>query len=66
MLDESADGAGTSNNGSDPGLNGSDLPDDGRTPFERFEDLTRSILSVPKAELDKRRAKAKRPARTRS
>ena len=45
-------------NGSDPAKS------DGATPYERFERLTRDILSVPKAEIDKRREKAaKRPRR---
>lgn len=42
-------------NGSDPAKG--DVP----TPYERFERLTRDILSVPKSEIDKRREKAKRP-----
>jgi hypothetical protein len=33
---------------------------DRRTPFQRFEDLTRRLVSVPKAELDKQLKKAKR------
>lgn len=49
-------------NGSDPTKNG-----DGGTPYERFERLTREILKVPKAELDKRREKTnKRPRKTRT
>jgi len=43
-------------NGSDPAKG-----DDGPTPFERFERLTREIVAVPKAEIDKRREKPKRP-----
>lgn len=31
------------------------------TAYERFERLTREIVTVPKAEVDKRREKAKRP-----
>jgi len=42
-------------NGSDP------AKDDGPTPYERFERLTREIIAVPKAEIDKRREKPKRP-----
>lgn len=30
------------------------IPDD-RTPFERFEEVLRKVVSVPKAEVDKRR-----------
>lgn len=46
-----------------PSPNGSDpAKGDGPTAFERFERLTRDILSVPKAEIDKRREKQpKRP-----
>lgn len=45
-------------NGSGPTVNGSE-PEDTRTPFERFEDLTKQLLSVPKAEIDERREKRK-------
>lgn len=38
---------------------------DNLTPFERFERLTRHVLSVPKAEIDKRRDQSKR-SRTRT
>ncbi len=45
-----------------PPVNGSDpAKRDDPGPFERFERLTRDILAVPKAELDKRREKPKRP-----
>lgn len=51
-------------NGSDPAKSADS------TPYERFESLTREILSVPKTEIDKRRAKAskrtRRASRTRS
>lgn len=30
------------------------------TPFQRFEALTRQVMSVPKAEIDKRADKAKK------
>ncbi len=30
-------------------------PDDNRTPFERFENVLRKVVAVPKAEVDKRR-----------
>jgi hypothetical protein len=30
-------------------------PDDGRSPFERFEDVLRKVVSVPKSELPKKR-----------
>lgn len=33
------------------------------TPFERFERLTKQLLAVSKAELDKQRGKAKKPTR---
>lgn len=40
---------------------------DNQTPFGRFERVTRQVLSVPKAEIDKKRTKAKRTrARSRS
>lgn len=45
-------------NGSDPAKRNDP------TPYERFERLTREILSVPKDEIDKRREKAKRPSTT--
>lgn len=38
-------------NGSDPG--------DGVSPFERFERLTKHVVSVPKSEIDERRKKLK-------
>jgi hypothetical protein len=31
-----------------------DKPDD-RTPFQRFEDLTRRLITVPKSEIDEKR-----------
>jgi len=34
--------------------------DDGKTPFERFDDLMTKLLSVPKEELDEQRAEYKR------
>jgi hypothetical protein len=34
-----------------------DQPPDERTPFERFEDVLRKVVSVPKTEVDKRRHK---------
>lgn len=30
-------------------------PDDDRTPFQRFEDLLRKVVAVPKSEVDKKR-----------
>lgn len=40
---------------------------DNQTPFGRFERMTRQVLSVPKAEIDKKHTKAKRTrARSRS
>ncbi|MEK6275191.1 MAG: hypothetical protein AABM30_07605 [Actinomycetota bacterium] len=36
--------------------NGSE-PADKQTPFERFEDLTRRLVAVPKAEVDALRKK---------
>jgi len=55
--------ASESANGSDPAkVDGSDpTEDEGLTPYERFECLTREIVAVPKADIDKRREKAKRP-----
>lgn len=50
--------ANESRNGADPAKG--DVP----TPYERFERLTREILSVPKSEIDKRREKSKRPRAT--
>jgi len=35
------------------------VPGDGLSPFERFERLTKHLLSVPKAELNERIKKAK-------
>jgi hypothetical protein len=32
-----------------------DPPPDGRTPFERFEDVLRKVVSVPKSEIPKKR-----------
>lgn len=57
--------ASESANGSDPakGRRPDPTEDEGLTPFERFERLTREIVAVPKAEVDKRREKATRPRR---
>jgi len=54
--------ASDSANGSDPTEVSSSDPaeDEGLTPYERFERLTREIVAVPKAEVDERREKAKR------
>jgi hypothetical protein len=35
-------------------------PEDTRTPYKRFEDLTRQLLTVSKEELDKRQAEYER------
>lgn len=61
MASESANGSDPAKaNG--PGPTDSDPTEgDGLTPYERFERLTREIVSVPKAEINKRREKAKRP-----
>jgi hypothetical protein len=32
---------------------------DARTPFERFEDLTRKLVRVPKSEIDEKRRASK-------
>lgn len=32
-------------------------PDDPRTPFQRFEDVLRKVVSVPKSEIPKKRDK---------
>jgi len=32
-----------------------ELADDQRTPFERFEDVLRKVVAVPKSEVDRRR-----------
>jgi hypothetical protein len=40
-------------------------PDGQRTPFERFEDLTRKLVKVPKSEVDKLRKKQARRKPTR-
>jgi hypothetical protein len=37
-------------------------PDDNLTPFERFERLTKDLVTVPKTEIDAARKKAKRAA----
>ena len=31
-------------------------PEDTRTPYQRFEDFARQVLTVPKEEIDKRQA----------
>jgi len=36
-----------------------DKPDD-RTPFQRFEDLTRRLIAVPKSDIDDERKREKR------
>jgi len=58
--------ASESANGSDPAkVRASDASEgEGLTPYERFERLTREIVAIPKAELDERREKAKRPRKT--
>lgn len=47
--------------------NGSEPADtaDGQTPFERFENLTRRLIRVPKHEVDEKRKQDKQPTRTR-
>jgi hypothetical protein len=51
-------------NGSGPARAKDSEADDGNlTPFERFERLTRHILSVPKSEIDKRVGDAKRTSK---
>jgi hypothetical protein len=46
---------------SQEGINGSSPePGDNATPFERFEQLARRIVNVPKAEIDKKREQEKR------
>lgn len=65
MARRPANGSGSeqvSSNGSKP----SDNDDDGGNAFERFEQLTRQIISVPKDEIDRRRERAKRKPKTRS
>ncbi len=37
-----------------------DRDEDATTPFENFQDLLKQVLSVPKEELDKRRAEYER------
>jgi hypothetical protein len=41
-------------------------PVDNRTPFERFENLTRRIVAVPKAEVDALRKKQQQARRKRT
>ena len=36
------------------------LPEDTRTPYQRFEDLAKSVFAVPKTEIDKRIAEYER------
>ena len=36
-----------------------DPPSDERTPFERFEDVLRKVVTVPKSEVDKRRRESR-------
>lgn len=43
---------------SDESTNGGH-PGDGLTPFEKFERLTKHLVSVPKSEVDERRKKLK-------
>jgi hypothetical protein len=51
-------------NGSGPSRASDAEAEDGTlTPFERFERLTRHILSVPKSEIDKRVTDAKRTSK---
>jgi hypothetical protein len=38
-------------------------PGDKRSPFERFEDLTRRVVKVPKAEVDELRKKQEKRRR---
>jgi hypothetical protein len=40
------------------------LADQTPSAFERFEKLTKQLVSVPKAELDKQRKKAKKRPKT--
>ncbi|MEN3335674.1 MAG: hypothetical protein V7641_5039 [Blastocatellia bacterium] len=35
-------------------------PEDTRTPYQRFEDLARQVLTVPKKEIDKRQEEYER------
>lgn len=39
----------------DPASSRPEPPPDERTPFERFEDVLRKVVSVPKSEIDKKR-----------
>jgi len=60
-----------SSNGGDPAnrasANGSEPHnEDTGNAFERFERLTRELVSVPKVELDRRLARAKRAKRKRA
>jgi hypothetical protein len=52
----------------DPSTGGEPADADNRSTFERFEDLTRRLLSVPKSEVDaklkKDKAKRQRAPRT--
>lgn len=53
-----------SDNGSGPSRTSDAEAEDGTlTPFERFERLTRHILSVPKSEIDERVGDAKRTSK---
>ena len=54
-----ADGS-VSRNGAEPVSDEAD----NLSPFERFERLTKQLLSVPKAEIDKQRQKSKKRAKT--
>ncbi len=48
----------------DPASSGPEQPppnDDGRTPFDRFEDVLRKVVSVPKSEVDEKRHQHRRP-----
>lgn len=56
--------AAESTNGATPA--GEDAPEpDAAAEFSRFEDLMRHLISVPKAEIDKRLAAKRKPIKSR-
>jgi hypothetical protein len=43
----------------DPASRSPDPKPDDRTPFQRFEDVLRKVVAVPKSEVDKKRREAR-------
>ena len=47
----------------DPASSRPEPPPDERTPFERFEDVLRKVVTVPKSSVDARRSDKRRQQR---